>query len=423
MPIFKKLVTFKLKMATKLLLFRLRPEVIAITGSAGKTTTKEFVATVLNEEYHVLVPKEGYNTEIGAPMALFGETVPVRLFSPAKWIAVLARVFFKALFLKNFPEKVVLEMGADKPGDIRYLVRLFKPKKAVILAVLPVHLEEFKSIEAVAAEKSELARVLTENDTLFLNFDDFRVREMAQLTKARVVYFGESEGAELQAKEVKSDLSGTSFKLKVADKEELIKAPIFGRQMIYPLLAAIAVGLAENISIVKVKNSVKKLKPFKGRMNIIEGKKGSIIIDDTYNANPASVIEALNFLKKQSGRKIALLGNMNELGSFEREGHEMVGKEAAKIADILVTVGETAEKYLAKEAIENGMKKSAVKSFLTSVEAGDYVAKILKEGDVILAKGSQNKVRMEMAVERFMKNPEKKEDLLVRQSKFWKDSV
>lgn len=420
--ILKKITVIILSLPVRIILFRKRPQVIAITGSAGKTTTKEFIKKLLEIDYHVLSPMEGYNTEIGAPLGIFEEKTPTKVFSLVGWLKIIFRIYSKALFMKNFPEKVVVEMGADKPGDIKHLCSLFKPQLGVILTVLPVHLADFKTVEAVATEKSELAKAIGEKGKLFLNFDDPRVREMGQLTKGKVIYFGnKSDGHEgYFAKELRADLGGINFKLFNNGKEMAFTAPLFGQHIIYPLLASISVALEENISAFEIKKAVAKLRPFKGRMNIIEGINDSIIIDDSYNANPKSMIRALEFLAKTKGRKIAALGTMNELGSYEKSGHEEVGRVAAKVADIIVTVGEPAEKYLAHGALEAGFNESALKSFLTSDEAGDYLKKIVKEGDVILAKGSQNKVRMEMAVKKIMKNPKRAEELLVRQSAFWK---
>jgi UDP-N-acetylmuramyl pentapeptide synthase len=193
--------------------------------------------------------------------------------------------------------------------------------------------------------------------------------------------------------------------------------------MIYPIVAAIAVAHQSGISIQRIKEGLKEIKPYKGRMNILEGFKDSIIIDDTYNANPRSTIRALEFLGMQKGRKIAMLGNMNELGDFEREGHEMVGRKAAETVDVLITVGELAKKYIAGEAEKSGLAPEKIISFNDSSEAGKWLKKRLKEGDIVLAKGSQNKVRMERAVEQNLKNPKEARKVLVRQSAFWKERL
>lgn len=419
---FKKIVAFKLRVAARVLLLRTKPEVIAITGSAGKTSAKEFMAHLLEIDFHVLAPSEGYNTEIGAPLSLFGEKVPVNLFSPLKWAVILVRVWIKAIFTGDLPDKVIIEMGADKPGDIPYLCRFFKPKTGVILSVLPVHLEEFKSVENIAAEKSKLAECLDEDDKLFLNYDDLRVREMAKKTKAEVIYFGRENKEGYAAQNLKSDLYGISFDLEHSGEIVEFKANIYGNHMIYPLISAISVAAEEGTSTKKIKETVAELTPFKGRMNVIEGENSSKIIDDSYNANPESTIRALEFLGGQNGKKIAALGTMNELGDFEEKGHQMVGEKAAQTADFIITVGEPAEKYLVPAAVGSGMSKDNIKSFKDSDEAGDWLAKNIEKGDIILVKGSQNNVRMEKVVKKIMAEPDKAKELLVRQSEFWQES-
>lgn len=417
---FKRIIAWKVGLCARILLARKKPEVIAITGSAGKTSTKEFMTKLVSLDFEVLAPNEGYNTEIGAPLAIFGEKIPKNLSNLFAWTAIITRCLFKALFIRNFPDKLIVEMGADKPGDIKYLCSIFKPIYGVILTVLPVHMAEFKSIDTIATEKAELAKAIPENGKLFLNFDDIRVRDMAKVAKSNVVFFGQKENGGYSVKNLKSDLSGMSFELNYYEQSEKFKARLYGKHIIYPLLASIAVARELNISMSEIKDGVRDLVPFKGRMNVIEGIKGSIIIDDSYNANPQSTLEALEFLDNVSGRKIALLGSMNELGEYEKEGHEKVGKRAGQIADILLTVGEPAKKYLAPAALMENIKKDSILSFDTSVKAGEWLAKKIREGDVVLAKGSQNNVRIEIAVERIMAEPDKREEVLVRQSDFWK---
>lgn len=416
--VFKKIVTLMLAGAAKLLLFRKKPEIIGITGSAGKTSTKEFLKELLEIDFEVLASSDGYNTEIGAPLMLFGEKAPEKTFSPVSWFLILLRVWWKALFLKEFPEKVIIEMGADKPGDIKYLTKIFPPKTAIVLSVLPTHLLEFKTIEGVAVEKSELVCAVPKDGKVFLNADDKLVKEMALKSKGAVVYFG-TNGEGYSANNLKSDIAGLSFDVNLNGKNEHFLANLYGEQTIYPLMAALAVSREEHINVGKLKEKIRELKPFKGRMNVIEGIKGSLIIDDSYNANPGSTIRALEFLKAQKGRKIALLGNMNELGDFEEEGHRKVGAKVAESANMLVTVGEVAQKYLADEAKKNGI--SQIESFDKSTEAGEWLKKNIKEGDIILAKGSQNKVRIEKAIELIMAHPEQKENILVRQGKEWQE--
>jgi UDP-N-acetylmuramoyl-tripeptide--D-alanyl-D-alanine ligase len=346
--------------------------------------------------------------------------VPTNLFSLAAWLKVLLRVYRKAIFTRDYPEKVIIEMGADHPGDIKYLTKVFKPKVGIILTVMPVHLAEFKNIEAVAAEKGELAKALPKNGKLILNIDDRRVREMAKISAAEVIYFGGQKGANFCFQNVISDLSGIKFEIVDGGEKETLTARVYGDHMIYPLVAAITAARVEGLTWAKISSALKEVKPFKGRMNILEGLRGSIIIDDSYNANPDSMKRALEFLKEQKGRKIGLLGNMNELGDYERQGHEEVGKVAAKSVDLLLTVGEIAKKYLATEAERSGLAPEKIISFTNSKEAGKWLKKRLKEGDIVLAKGSQNNVRMEQAVSEILKEPKLAKKILVRQSSFWK---
>jgi len=418
---FKKIIAFKLRIAAKILLWRKKPEIIAITGSAGKTTAKSFLAELLSIDFDVLSSSEGYNTDIGVPLVLFSEKIPEKITSIWSWIKITFRVFWKALFAGEYPEKVIIEMGADAPGDIEYLCRLFKPQKGIILSVLPTHLLEFKNVDAVAKEKAILARSLPEGGRLYLNYDDPLVREMSKKTRADVVFFGQENGSNYKIENLKSDIDGTAFTLNYFGEKKEYSARIYGKQMVYPLAVSIIAALDENINEAKIKETVSKIKSFKGRMNVIPGIKESTIIDDSYNSSPEAAKAALEFLSEQKERRIAVLGNMNELGDYEKEGHEKVGEKAAGTADIIITVGDAAEKYLLAAAKKAGFGEDNIKSFPNSKKAGEYLKKIVKKGDMILVKGSQNKVRLEKAVEKIMAEPKKAEDVLVRQGGSWQN--
>lgn len=419
--LYKKLITKYLAIMARVLLWRKKPKIIAVTGSAGKTSTVRFLSQILSYDFEVLQPIEGYNTEIGAVLNLFSEKNPEKIRSVISWLKVMISVFKKAFFIKDFPEKVVIEMGADKPGDIKYLCKIFKPDIGVILRVLPVHLVEFKSIHAIAQEKSELAKSIGKDGKVFLNWDDLEVRRMATLSHGEVIFFGTQNKEGLLFKVGESNLSGTRVGIFYNGQKENVRVRIYGKHMIYPLMASVAVSLSEGTTLKKIISILKKLHPYKGRMNLIEGRNNSLIIDDSYNANPDSTIKALDFLKEQKGRKIALLGSMNELSDYEKEGHEKVGAYVPNCADLLYTVGETANKYLASAAIKSGMAKNSIKSFRNSLEAGLFLKNILRPGDIVLVKGSQNNVRMEIAIEQIMAHPELKRKTLVRQSDFWNE--
>jgi UDP-N-acetylmuramoyl-tripeptide--D-alanyl-D-alanine ligase len=417
----RKIVVFKLNLAARILLRRMNPEVIAITGSAGKTTTKEIIKNIFSTEFDVLAPVGGYNTEIGAPLALFEEQAPINTKSISAWLGLLFRCYKKAILTEDYPDKVIMEFSADAPGDIKYLVKTFKPDKGVVLTVLPVHLEKLINIESIAKEKGELALGVKKGGAVFLNSDNIHTLEMPTQKGVQRVTFGKNPISNYQVLDLQSDIGGLSFKLKDKDKEIDFKVRLYGKQMIYPVLAAIAVARKDHISYKKIKMVLNEVEPFKGRMNVIEGIKGSIIIDDSYNANPESMLLALDFLASQKGRRIALLGNMNELGDYEKEGHELVGRQAPQSADLLITVGNAAEKYLAEAAIAKGFLKSKVKCFDDAISAGKHLRKIIREDDIILAKGSQNNVRLEKALELIMKDSDKKREILVRQGEEWQN--
>lgn len=417
----KKIIILKLNFAARILLRRMKPEIIAITGSAGKTTTKEIIKKVLSSEFEVLASQEGYNTEIGAPLSIFQEKTPTNIKSLTSWFKILVKCYKKSLFTVDYPDKVIMEFGADSPGDIRYLAKVFKPDRGVVLTVLPVHLEKMINIETIAKEKGELALGVKKGGVVFLNSDNQFTKDMKTKKGVERVTFGKSLKSDFKVRDLKSDITGLSFKL--VEKDNLIdfKVRLYGKQMIYPVLAAIAVARKDHISYKKIKQSLAEIAPFKGRMNVVEGINESIIIDDSYNANPQSMLESLNFLASQKGRRIALLGTMNELGDYTKEGHELVGRAVIDSVDLLITVGVEAEKHLAQEAINSGFKKSKVKSFSESVSAGQYLSKIITEGDILLAKGSQNNVRIERALELLIKDQDKKRDILVRQGDEWQN--
>ncbi len=415
----KKIVAYLLKISVYILLFRKKPEIIGITGSVGKTTTKNLIKELLSDDFDVQASDEGYNTEIGAPLMLFNIKAPKRTKSAASWLKIIGKCFKYALSVKEYPEKVIVEMGEGYPGDIKYLARLFNPQKGVILAVKSAHLKTFQTIENIRKEKEQLALSVVSGGKVFLNCDDSLVKDMNTQKNTKVVYFGKNINCNLRAENIKSEISGIEFDLVEGKNKTRIKTLLFGEHMIYPILASIAVARSDHISIDKIKNKFLKIKPTIGRMNVIEGINNSLIIDDSYNASPEAAISALNFLGKQKGRHISILGSMNELGEYEKRSHEEVGKKAAEVSNIIITVGEVANKYLVESAISSGFNKKNIKSFLDSKEAGLYARRLIKKGDIILCKGSQNKIRIERAVKEIMLDKKNAKKILVRQSDFW----
>ncbi len=427
----KKIIQLKLKILAKMILAKYKPRVVGITGSVGKTSAKEAIYAVLSVQFRVRRPLKNYNNEIGLPLAIIGAK------SPGKSIFGWLGIFFKALGLlliknKKYPEILILEMGVDRPGDMKYLLKIVKPEIGVITSIGASHLEYFSSVEQIKEEKSGLIKGLGKDNWAVLNYDNELIRGLENKTKARVITYGFSQPAQIRADELKfsfeesreiANLLGLGFKLKYNNQSvKVILADVLGYSGVYAALAAASVGLALGINLEKIAQALENIKLPPGRMNLIDGIKNTIIIDDTYNSSPDSSISALDLVSKisasQGARKFAILGDMLELGGFSEAGHKQVGKRAVEAGiDKLIAVGERA-RDIARGAEEAGMNKDNVFYFPDAVAAGKFTQDRIKEGDIILVKGSQG-MRMEKIVKEIMAEPLRVNELLVRQDGQW----
>ena len=411
---------------------------VAITGSVGKTSTKDAIYELLSREGDSAAPRpfrfvrkseKSLNSEIGLPLALIGR--PNAWRSPSGWAkniwAGLKLVFSEA----DYPDCLVLEIGADHPGDIGRVVRWLRPDVAVITKIsdMPVHVEFFASPEAVFEEKAALAGAVKKGGALVVYADDEKAASLAERVKDRdvsVISYGLDEKAAAKG----SDMSviyegqpvGISFNLGLDDTAAPISVRgVLGRSCVYPLLAAAAVGKACGIASGKIARSLvlTAYEAPKGRMNVLPGLNGSTLIDDSYNSSPDAAMAALETLKglECQGAKIAILGDMMELGKYSAEEHRKIGREAARAISRLITVGQRS-RLTAEEAMKSGLQAESVRSFDSSAEAAAYAASIAKVGDVILVKGSQS-VRMERVSKALLREPHKAAKLLVRQEKEW----
>jgi UDP-N-acetylmuramoyl-tripeptide--D-alanyl-D-alanine ligase len=336
--------------------------VIGITGSVGKSSTKELIATVLERDYVVLKSEGNLNNEIGLPLTL--------------------------LQLEPKHQRAVLEMGMYARSEIARLAELAQPIVAVITNIGPVHLERLGSIEAIAEAKSELVQALPPEGVAILNYDDERVLAMRDKTQAQVLTYGLDPQADLWADEIASEgLEGIHFTLHYRGEEFHVQVPLLGRHSVHTSLRAAAAGLAEGMTWDHILEGLQDRRA-QLRLVAVPGPNSSMILDDSYNASPASMIAALNLLAELNGRKIAVLGDMLELGEYEDEGHRMVGLRAIDASDVLVTVGELG-RTIAQEALNNGMAQERVKICATNEEATVYLNAIVQPGDMILIKGSR----------------------------------
>jgi UDP-N-acetylmuramoyl-tripeptide--D-alanyl-D-alanine ligase len=409
------LITQILAAKSKSVLKRHRTQIIAITGSIGKTSTKEAIYHIVGRHFKAHHSPKGFNTELGLSLSVLQEDASG--FSSIKaWLGILKRAFAKRKLSYN---KIVLEMGADKPGDIRKLTKIARPNIAVITNVNPVHLEkgQFKDLDDIRNEKATLIADLKPEDVAILNFDDPLVKTMP--TKARIFSFGTSPEVDVRASDVESTNKGVKFTVTHKTETANFAVPVLGAFQIYTLLPAIAVGLTLGL---KLKDCVTALRDFQlpnSRMNSIPGIRHSTIIDSSYNASPTTMARALELLKElKADRKIAALGTMNELGDRTKEAHLLLGANAAKSADIVVAVGQEAA-IIKQGAVEAGMPDKQIYTFFSSDEAGAFLKDFLLPNDLVLVKGSQNRVRMERLVKIIMENPDMAGQLLCRQDKAW----
>jgi UDP-N-acetylmuramoyl-tripeptide--D-alanyl-D-alanine ligase len=351
---------------------RLNARVIGVTGSVGKSTTKELVAEVLSQRYRTLKNQGNLNNEIGLPLTL--------------------------LRLGPGHERAVLEMGFYEPGEITLLCNLALPSVGVITNVGMVHAERAGSQAAIAQGKSELVQALppAPDGVAILNFDDPWVKSMAENTRAQVFYYGLDPHADLWADQIEGlGLEGIRFRLHYHNETLYFRVPLIGRHSVHTVLRAAAVGLVEGLTWQEIANGLQGGQS-QLRLVAVHTDNGALILDDTYNASPESTLAALNLLEEMGGRKIAVLGDMLELGPYEQQGHEMVGVRAAEVCSLLVTVGERG-KMIATAAQQAGLRPWAVTWFETIPEVIDHLKSTLLPGDVALIKGSHG-LRMDRIV-------------------------
>lgn len=345
---------------------------VGITGSVGKSTSKEMIAEVLSQRYRTLKSPGNLNNEIGLPLTI--------------------------LKLGSGYERAVLEMGFYVPGEIAFLCEIAIPQIGVVTNVGTVHAERAGSQDAIASGKTELVQSLppAPQGTAILNFDDPLVRKMANKTLARVFYYGLDPAADLWADEIESlGLEGIQFRLHYQNETLHIKVPLIGQHSVHTALRAAAVGLVENLSWQEIIDGLNSGQA-QLRLVAVRSESGALMLDDTYNASPESSLSALNLLADLDGRKVAVIGDMLELGQYEKQGHEMVGHRAAQVSDQLITVGERSH-MIAEAARKAGMGNDRIHEFDNTDDATEFLSNFLTAKDVVLVKGSHG-VRMDKIV-------------------------
>jgi UDP-N-acetylmuramoyl-tripeptide--D-alanyl-D-alanine ligase len=423
---FKKIIVSILTLEAKTLLKRTHPQIIAITGSVGKTSIKDTVYEVFRGRTHVRKSEKSFNSQIGVPLSILG--LPNAWSSPFKWIKNIIDGALLVMHPGEYPKLLVLEFGIDRPGDMDKLTSWIRPDVVVLtrLPDVPVHVEYFDSPEAVMREKRKLVEALKPDGVLVYNQDDEKVANIAHETFQQSIGYSRYSLSPYTAsadKVVYEDgrAIGFEFLLTHLDKAVLMRVNgSLGVQHAYNFAAAAAVASVFNIGIDEVAGSLKSFIPPPGRMRIIPGIKDVLIIDDTYNSSPAAGEQSLATLGELKGvkRRIAVLGDMMELGQFSIREHERIGHLVPKAADILVTIGVRARGF-SKGALEAGMDPKNILEFDDALKAGKEMQTFIRPGDVLLVKGSQS-IRAERFVEELMAEPREAEEFLVRQDLMWK---
>lgn len=420
--LFKSLVVRVIIWEAKASLLRHKPYIIGVTGNLGKTSTKDAIYAVMKDHFYVRRSEKSMNSEFGVPLTILGEKSGWN--NPFKWFLIIIRGLFVP-FAKEYPTHLVLEIGADRPGDIKKIASWIKPDITVVtqFGQVPVHVEFFKDRDAVVEEKGYLVSALKESGLFIYNSDDHDALKLLGKTSARKVGIGVHEKTDVLAKNIKmygKPITGTQADVMIdGSKHHLVLPEVVGRSPVYCALPALAVARELTISLEAACASLRDADKPRGRMRLLSGMNGTVIIDDSYNASPKATEHGLKTLSEidVTGRKIALLGDMLELGDYTRDEHYKIGKIAAKSCHKLFTVG-IRSRVIAEGALDEKMSDDAIMMCDTSIEAGKELVKIIQEGDIIYVKGSQS-IRMERAIKMILAETHNPLSVLVRQESEW----
>jgi UDP-N-acetylmuramoyl-tripeptide--D-alanyl-D-alanine ligase len=421
--ILKRIIVSILTVEAWLLLKKHKPYIIAITGNVGKTSTKDAIYSVLaGSGKHVRKSEKSFNSEIGVPLTVLG--LPNAWGSVSAWLSNIFTGFILLFLSKSYPRFLVLEIGADHPGDIKKIARWVKPDVVVLTAIpdIPVHIEYFKNLEQFLEEKAEIVKALKPEGLLLFNVDSQNCKKIAERIPVLSKSYGYKEEADIYATDFKyiyEDEKPKGMSVKVSFGNESLPLRLFGflgKHQFYSALVALLLAKQLDIDFVSAAQTLEKNTGPKGRMKILEGIKNSTIIDDTYNASPAAVhaaLDALSSLKSES-KKLLVLADMLELGKYSSKEHKRVIEHALDIADTVYLYGPQMT-----EAARN-VNSDKIRSFDKSEKKKliEQIKKDIQSQDLIFLKGSQG-MRMEKVVKAIMKKQEDAKDLLVRQESEW----
>lgn len=414
---FKKIIQTRLETYVRKY-FAAHPEVklVAVAGSVGKTSTKRAIGTLLAERYRVRMHTGNHNSEISIPLAVLGIDYPSNIHNPIAWLAIF-RAASARIHQPADVDVVVQELGTDHPGDLATFGTYLAPDIAVVAAVTPEHMEFFGAIEAVATEELSVASY---SKLVLINREDIEGRFAQFENNPNINTYGTTGIAEYRYEQSEfTPTAGYVGQVSAPEYPESFAATVrvVGEHSLRPIAGAIAVAAKMGLTPDEITKGLAKIRSVPGRMNLLRGIGDTTIIDDSYNSSPAAAAAALQTLYSfgDASQRIAILGDMRELGAVSRAEHEKLGKlcDGGLLAWV-VTVGPETEKYLAPAARAKGCQ---VKSFVSAIAAAEFVRRVTEPGAVILAKGSQNTIFLEEAVKQLCELSE--DDELVRQTPAW----
>lgn len=423
----QKLLQSMLAGLARRVLARYQPKIVAVAGSVGKTSTTRAVAAVLARSFATRGSAKNHNNEIGVPLTILGEAKSGGR-SPVAWAGILMRGLGLAYGMKrDYPQVLVLEMATDHPGDLAYLTRLAPPDVSVLTAVSEEHTEFLGDLDGVAREEGTVVAALPSTGIAVLSADDVRVAALARGREDHTILYGFAPSARVRAEQVGAEIAMgtvfTRFTLAIDGRTFPVNLPgALGDGHVAAALAAASVAIALGVEPDLIPFGLAQYQPPPGRLRVLAGIGGTTIVDDTYNSSPRAVALALATLQSlqpgSGGRRIAVLGDMLELGALSDDAHRQVGTLAAAAnVDELVCVGP--KSWLTCQAARAaGMLEERARHFASGGEATPYLKARLHAGDLVLVKASQG-IRLERIVKELLAEPGRADEWLVRQSKEW----
>lgn len=408
---FKEIIVRLLWLQVRRVRKKYNPKVIAVAGSIGKTGTKRAIATVLSQHLKVQWQDGNYNDIVSVPLIFFGKKMP-KLMNPFGWAWILLLAELQIQLGYKY-EVVVLEVGTDYRGNMELFKRYLRVDYGVLTGIAPEHMANFKDLDDVADEELEIADMAT---TTLVNVDQTDKKYLKKLKKP-LTYGTGPQDCRITAKPLSETFRRPVTFTLLSGESYTLATTVLGKQNLPALAAAVLLADTFELTEAEILQGLENIKPQPGRMQLLKGEKGSLIIDDTYNASPEAVTAALDTLYEATAKqKIAILGQMNELGTVSEELHTQIGRYCdPKQLRLVVTLGNDANQYLAAAAEKRGCKVMRCPSPL---HAADVVRPLIKKGTLILAKGSQNAVFAEEAVKELLDN-QSDVSKLVRQSAEW----